>query len=132
LLRLPSAEYRHIDHTSAAAATCRAVPHVTHHRIGREFVDLRDKRELNRGFGDTLSRAFEFAATSAIFGLIGYWIDGRTGTRPLFMLLLSVACLIGQFLKLWYLYDAEMKVHEAALPSRGRQVDGTGARGAAR
>jgi F0F1-type ATP synthase assembly protein I len=81
-------------------------------------VDLRDKRELNRGMGQALSQAFEFAATSAIFGLIGWWIDRRLGTQPLFIIVLTVACLVGQFAKVWYAYNAEMDRHDARLPAR--------------
>jgi F0F1-type ATP synthase assembly protein I len=82
------------------------------------FVDLRDKRELNRGFGDAMSRGFELAATTAIFGALGWWIDGRVGTRPAVMIVLVVLAVIGQFVKLWYAYDADMRRHESELPSR--------------
>jgi F0F1-type ATP synthase assembly protein I len=81
-------------------------------------VNLREKRELNRGFGEALSRAFELAATTAIFGGIGWLIDGQLGTRPIAMIVLVVFAMVGQFAKLWYAYDQEMRRHEAALPSR--------------
>ena len=38
-------------------------------------MDLRSKRETYNGFGEALSRAFEFAVTPAIFGGIGWLID---------------------------------------------------------
>jgi F0F1-type ATP synthase assembly protein I len=80
-------------------------------------VDLRDKRELNRGFGDTLARGFELAATTAIFGFLGWLVDRWLGTQPLFILVLGTFAVVGQFALMWYRYDAEMKGHEANLPS---------------
>ena len=77
-------------------------------------MDLRERRELNRGFGDTLSRAFEFAAAPAIFGGLGYLADGALGTKPIITILAVVLAFIGATLRFWYGYDAEMKAREAA------------------
>ena len=76
-------------------------------------MDLRDRRDLYNGFGDGLARAFEFAATPAIFGFFGWLIDRWVGTTPLFMLTLAAVCLVGMFLRMWYAYDQEMRRHEA-------------------
>jgi F0F1-type ATP synthase assembly protein I len=57
-------------------------------------VDLREqraRRELNNGFGDALSRAFELAATPAIFGGIGWLLDRWLGTR----FLVAVGIVVG-------------------------------------
>ncbi len=70
---------------------------------------LRARRDLHRGFGDALSRAFEFAATTGIFLAIGFGLDRWLGTTPLLMIVLVVFALVGQFVKLWYAYDAEMR-----------------------
>ncbi len=83
-------------------------------------MDLRDKQELNRGFGDTLARAFELAATTAIFGGFGFLLDRWLGIIPVFTLILGAFAVIGQFVRMWYGYDAEMRRHEAELPSRRR------------
>jgi F0F1-type ATP synthase assembly protein I len=74
---------------------------------------LRHRRELNRGFGEALSRAFEFAVTTALFFVLGLLLDRWLGTTPLFMLVLTVFTLVGQFVRIWYAYDAEMRRHEA-------------------
>jgi hypothetical protein len=47
-------------------------------------MDLLAKRELNKGFGDALSRAVELVVTPAIFGWFGWMLVGWLGTRPLF------------------------------------------------
>ena len=84
-------------------------------------------RHLNRGFGDTLSRAFEFAATVGVFLGLGWLLDRWAGTQPLFMILFTVFALIGQGVRLYYAYDQEMDRHDAerrarlASPQPGRE-----------
>lgn len=80
------------------------------------------QRDLNRGFGDTLSRAFEFAGVVGVFLFLGWLVDRWLGTQPLFMILLTVFALVGQGVRLWYAYDAQMRKHEARL--HGGQVPG--------
>ena len=77
-------------------------------------MDLRERRELNRGFGEALSRAFEFAAAPAIFGGLGYLADGALGTQPIFTIFAVVFAFVGATVRFWYGYDAEMKAREAA------------------
>jgi F0F1-type ATP synthase assembly protein I len=84
-------------------------------------VEQNDKRGLYNGFGDGLAQAFEFAVTPAIFGAIGYVIDRALGTVPLFTIVLSLLCLVGIFLKTWYVYDAEMRAHEEQSPWARRE-----------
>jgi F0F1-type ATP synthase assembly protein I len=84
-------------------------------------LDLRDKRALNNGFGEALSRAFEFAVTPVIFGLLGHLLDLRTGTSPVFMLTLALFAVVGMFVKLWYAYDAAMRAEDARAPWGSRQ-----------
>jgi F0F1-type ATP synthase assembly protein I len=81
--------------------------------VSETLVDLPARRELNRGLGDALSRAFEFAATLGVCVVIGLLLDNRFGTTPWITIGLSIFCLVAQFVKLWYAYDAEMKRHEA-------------------
>lgn len=76
-------------------------------------VDLRARRELNQGFGEALSRAFELAVTPVVFGFLGYLIDMRLGTSPILMIVFALFAVIGSFVKLWYAYDGEMKRRDA-------------------
>jgi F0F1-type ATP synthase assembly protein I len=86
-----------------------------------ERVDLRERRELNNGFGDALSRAFELAATPAIFAGLGWLIDRQVGTSPLFLLILFFLAIIGVGYMTWFRYEEEMREHEAdAVWSRRR------------
>jgi F0F1-type ATP synthase assembly protein I len=79
-------------------------------------ADLNDKRDLYNGFGDGLAKAFEFAVTPGIFGVLGYLLDRAIGTLPLFTIILALLCIVGMFLKTWYTYDADMRTHEANAP----------------
>jgi hypothetical protein len=74
-------------------------------------VDLRSlaaKQDLNNGFGDTMARAFEVVFTPFLFGLFGWWLDGRTHTRPLFALTLGILVLLYTLWKLSKGYIAKM------------------------
>ena len=74
-------------------------------------MDLRalaERRDLNTGFGDSLARAFEIVFTPFVFGVFGWWIDGRTETRPLFTLTLGIIVALVQLWKLSRGYMTKM------------------------
>lgn len=75
-------------------------------------MDLRERRELNNGFGDALARAFELAVTPAIFGGLGYAADRAFGTTPILMIGFLVFALVGVFVKMWFAYDRDMRSRE--------------------
>jgi F0F1-type ATP synthase assembly protein I len=75
-----------------------------------------DEREIYRGFGDTLARAFEFAVTPAVFGVGGHFLDRWLGSTPLFTITLTLAVVIYLSWRLWRGYDAEMRAHESHAP----------------
>ena len=79
---------------------------------------LGDKRDLYNGFGMAMSRAVEFAVTPLIFGLLGWWIDGKLGLRPLFMLVLSLFTLCYMSWRMLYDYNTRMKELEAEASGR--------------
>jgi hypothetical protein len=64
-----------------------------------------------------LSRAFEFALTTAIFAGLGLVLDHWLGSSPIAVIALTLLGVVGQFARMWYAYDAQMRQHEAALPS---------------
>jgi F0F1-type ATP synthase assembly protein I len=94
-------------------------------------VDLRERRELNNGFGEALSRAFEFAVTPVVFGFFGSFIDMRLHTSPIFMLAFALFAVVGMFVRFWYGYDVAMKAKDEGTPwgrSSRRSTTGTEAR----
>ena len=74
---------------------------------------LRERRELNQGFGDSLAQAFEVAATTAIFFFFGWLLDRWLGTAPVFMIALTMFCLVGKSYLLLVAYNEKMKRLEA-------------------
>lgn len=79
-------------------------------------MDLRDRRELYNGFGDTLARAVEFVAVPGIFAYAGHLLDGRLGTGALLTVVLAVFALAGTFVRAYYAYETAMRQHEANRP----------------
>ena len=91
-------------------------------------MDLRARRQLNKGYADTLARGFEFAAVPVVFGGIGWLVDGALGTAPMFTIGLVVFGFIGMFVKLWLGYDEAMKrEEEGAVWNRPRTTSRIGA-----
>ena len=43
-----------------------------------------EAREIRQGFGDAFAAAFELVVTPAIFGFLGWLLDGRLDTFPVF------------------------------------------------
>lgn len=85
--------------------------------MGQENVELRDERgRLWSGFGDALTRAFEFAFISALFGVAGHGVDRWTGLTPLFTIIAVTIGFVGLFAALYYRYEADMKAEEARSP----------------
>jgi F0F1-type ATP synthase assembly protein I len=81
-------------------------------------MDLQHRRELNRGYGDTLNRSFEFVVVALLFLGLGWLVDQWLGTNPIFLIAFVLVGFVGQFARFWYRYDAEMKVHEAELAAK--------------
>ena len=85
-------------------------------------IEQRDRQGLWNGYGTTLTRAFEFALTPIVFGLLGAGLDHLVGTWPLFMILFGLFAVVGLAVRSYYAYVAEMAEHEKQLPGRARQT----------
>ncbi|CAN5118487.1 hypothetical protein BH18ACT4_BH18ACT4_10050 [soil metagenome] len=77
-----------------------------------------DARHLHNGFGESLARAFELAVTPAVFAWLGWMLDRRVGTSPLFLVSCFAIVVTYMVWKLFVRYDAEMKAHEAEMFTR--------------
>jgi F0F1-type ATP synthase assembly protein I len=84
----------------------------------RLLMDLQHRRELNRGYGNTLNRSFEFVVVALLFLGLGWLVDKWLGTNPVFLITFVLVGFVGQFARFWYRYDAEMKVHEAEFAAK--------------
>ena len=74
-------------------------------------MDHSEKRKLRAGAGDAFAKAFEMIATPAIFGLGGWFLDGRLGTFPIVTL---VAVLVVFSYQVWrFARDYSTQMDEA-------------------
>ena len=56
-----------------------------------------------------LGHGAEIAFGVLIFFLIGFTIDHFAGTTPVFMIVMTVFSCVGNFVKMWFGYDTQMK-----------------------
>ncbi len=74
------------------------------------------KADLYNGAGEGMNRAFELALTPAIIGGFGYLLDRWLGLLPVFTIVFFLVAMAGIIARMWFDYDARMKVHEASGP----------------
>jgi len=67
-----------------------------------------ERQDLNRGFGESSARAIEIVLTTLVFGAIGWWLDGRFGTRPVIALTMGIVVLLVELWKLSKGYMVKM------------------------
>ena len=75
------------------------------------------------------SHAMAMVAVPVLLGLLGAWLDGLAGTRPLLMLLLGgfgVAC---SFASAYYRYERRMARHDEGKPWARKESAGEGVPG---
>lgn len=60
-----------------------------------------------------LGQGAEIAIGLLVFFGIGAGIDWLAGTTPVFMIVLTLFCAVGQFVRVWYGYDSRMRSLEA-------------------
>jgi F0F1-type ATP synthase assembly protein I len=73
----------------------------------------RAPKSLATGSSDSLGRGMDVALTLAVFLGLGWLLDRWLGTSPLFMIVLTVVAAVGQFIRMKYVYDAQMVRLEA-------------------
>jgi F0F1-type ATP synthase assembly protein I len=78
--------------------------------------EQRDERGSKEGFGDALAHAAELVGTTMLFVLGGLWLDGRFGTKPLFMLILGTVVIAGLGVIEYYRYQERMNAAEEGKP----------------
>ena len=85
-------------------------------------MELRSRRaQPSGGFNDGLSQALSLVAGPVLFAFLGYLLDQRLGTGPVFMLVLGIFAFLGAVLALYFRYQAAMAREEADKPWNRRQ-----------
>lgn len=62
---------------------------------------------------DNLGRGMDLALVTLLFLGLGWGLDRWLGTEPVFMITLVLLAVVGQFVRMWYSYDAKMRQLEA-------------------
>ncbi len=78
--------------------------------------------------GDGLAKGVDFAGVILVFFGIGWLLDRGFGTTPWFMVGLTLFGVVGQLVRTWYAYDADMRAHEAERERRLTVADRSAAR----
>lgn len=79
---------------------------------------LLSQRALNHGFGNAMGTATELALLPALFGALGWALDGWLGTKPVFLVTFLVFAFAGMLVRAWIGYDRDMREQEAGLYTR--------------
>jgi F0F1-type ATP synthase assembly protein I len=75
-----------------------------------------ERQALNRGLGEAMAQAFEFAAIPVLFAALGWWLDSWLGTAPILVVTLSAVGFIGVSLRTIYHYKARTAKEEEGKP----------------
>lgn len=95
------------DSSAAAAKTRR--PTAIAQRVTTVLGRPNGGNSVDQGLG----QGMEMAITVVVFLGIGWLLDLAFDTQPVFMIALVVFSVVGQFVKMWFVYDARMKTLEA-------------------
>ena len=83
-------------------------------------MDHSERRELNNGFSFALGKAVEIVVTPLIFAFLGHLIDRGLGTGPVFAIAFGAFTLGYTAWRMYYDYDAKMRVEEDRILKRQR------------
>jgi hypothetical protein len=67
-------------------------------------------------FATGWSKAFEIAGVTAVFTLIGLWLDSVFDTRPILTIVFFLLAVAGLAARSYYAYQADMTQHEEEKP----------------
>jgi F0F1-type ATP synthase assembly protein I len=79
-------------------------------------VELRERETQWLGFERALAQSLEIVATIFGFGLLGWWLDGRFGTRPVLMIVLGLVGVFAISARTYLWYRATMDREEKGKP----------------
>jgi F0F1-type ATP synthase assembly protein I len=67
-------------------------------------------------FATGFNRAFEVAGVTAVFLLVGLFLDSRLGTKPILTVVFVLLAWVGLAVRLYYGYQADMAREEEGKP----------------
>jgi len=93
---------------TSSPAAAKAGPTAVTRRLTSALVKGNRSGNVDQGMG----QGMEMALTIAVFLGIGWGLDVWLDTRPIFMISLVIFSTVGQFIKMWFIYDGRMKMLE--------------------
>jgi F0F1-type ATP synthase assembly protein I len=94
-------------------------------KVKNPAVVLRPKRDIAlMGSDDSMTKGIEIAGTVLVLFVMGFFLDRWLGTAPIFMIVLTIIAMVVQFIKMYYVYSAQMETKErqrAAMPTAHQQ-----------
>jgi F0F1-type ATP synthase assembly protein I len=94
--------------STSSPAAAKAGPTAVTRRLTGALAKGNRSGNVDQGLG----QGMEMALTIAVFLGIGWGLDVWLDTRPIFMIGLVIFSTVGQFIKMWFIYDARMKMLE--------------------
>ena len=94
--------------STSSTAAAKAGPTAITRRLAGALAKGNRSGNVDQGMG----QGMEMALTIAVFLGIGWGLDVWLDTRPIFMIGLVIFSTVGQFIKMWFIYDARMKMLE--------------------
>ncbi len=95
------------DSAAAPAKTRRPIA------FAQRMTTILARPATSKSVDQGLGQGMEMAITVAVFLGLGWLLDLGFGTQPVFMIALVVFSVVGQFVKMWFAYDARMTALEA-------------------
>ena len=81
--------------------------------------------QVNTATDDKLGIGIDVALVTLVFLGFGYLLDRWLDTKPVFMIVLVVVALVGEFMRFWYAYNSKMKVLEAERAAASHREGGS-------
>ena len=94
--------------STSSPAAAKAGPTAITRRLAGALAKGNRSGNVDQGMG----QGMEMALTIAVFLGIGWGLDVWLDTQPIFMIGLVIFSTVGQFIKMWFIYDARMKMLE--------------------
>ena len=79
-------------------------------------MELRERQLQWQGFEKALAQSLEIVLSVFLFGLFGWWLDGRFGTRPVLMIVFGLLGVTAVALRTYLWYRASMDREEKGKP----------------
>lgn len=97
--------------STSPSVVAQAKPTAVTRRLTGALMKGNRSGNVDQGMG----QGMEMALTIAVFLGIGWGLDVWLNTQPIFMIGLVIFSTVGQFIKMWFIYDARMKMLEGEL-----------------